>query len=172
MNYTSSINIRVPVESELTQLPRIESLADAIYLNNRFAENIVVCSIEELNASLSLQLLYIADFNGEIVGFVMSRMLGKFAHLQQLSVMPDHGKKGIGSLLLKKMIEQVSLKNYPEITLTTFSDVRWNAPFYRKWGFVEVNDYTDYPELQQIHESEKMIGLENRVGMTRKLRGT
>jgi len=102
----------------------------------------------------------------------MSRILGKFVHLQQLSVLPDHGKKGIGSLLLEKVIEEASLKKYPGITLTTFSDVYWNAPFYKKWGFVEVNDYADCPELQRIHESEKSIGLANRVGMIRKLCGT
>jgi len=165
MKTIPSIVIRAPVKSELLLLPNIESLADALYSSNRFPGGMGVSSAEELEASLMLQIIFVAEIENEIVGFATCRELGDWVHLQQISVIPDEGKKGIGTLLLKKVIEQASFKKYPAITLTTFGDVRWNAPFYKKWGFVEVTDYTSYPELRQIHESEKLAGLKNRVGM-------
>jgi len=172
MKNAFSITIRAPGKAELASLPKIESLADAVYSNDRFPKNLGVCSIEELEASLELGLLYIAELEGEIIGFAMCRVLGDYIHLQQLSVTPDKGRQGVGTLLLKQTIEMVSLKQYTGITLTTFSDVRWNAPFYRKCGFVDVIDYANYAELQQVFESEKSMGLKNRVGMIYKLRAT
>lgn len=172
MKSTFPVIIRAPDKTELEWLPKIEALADAVFLDDRFSGHASVCSVEELDTARLRKLLFIAEVNGDIVGFAMARRLGDYAHLQQLSVIPDYGQQGIGTLLLQKVIEEVSLQECSGITLTTFSDVHWNAPFYRKWGFVAVNDYTDYPDLQSIYESEKLMGLKNRVGMICKIRVT
>ncbi len=60
------------------------------------------------------------------------------AHLEQLSVHPDHAGHGIGRALLREAIGWASAHGYDELTLVTYRDVPWNAPFYASEGFVEI----------------------------------
>jgi hypothetical protein len=38
-------------------------------------------------------------------------------------------------MMLEQVIETPGRMGYPAVTLTTFRDVPWNAPFYTRWGF-------------------------------------
>jgi N-acetylglutamate synthase-like GNAT family acetyltransferase len=55
------------------------------------------------------------------------------------------------------------------LTLTTFRDVPWNAPFYARLGFEIVTELT--PELRQKREEEAAHGLayDSRCAMRRHL---
>ena len=44
------------------------------------------------------------------------------------------------------------------VTLTTFRDVPWNAPFYRRVGFEVVDDPT--PGLAAVRAAERAEGLD------------
>ena len=48
---------------------------------------------------------------------------------------------------------------YRAITLTTYADVAWNAPFYSARGFVELTELT--PELVEIRDWERDVGLDD-----------
>ena len=67
-----------------------------------------------------------------------STRIGGGAHLEQLSVHPDHGGRGIGRALLRAGCDWAGAHGYPELTLATYRDVPWNGPFYASEGFVEV----------------------------------
>jgi hypothetical protein len=59
---------------------------------------------------------------------------------------------------------------YPAATVTTFADVPWNAPFFRRRGFVEITELT--PELAERRDWERAVGLDGvgpRVVMRRDL---
>jgi len=61
-------------------------------------------------------------------------------------------------------------EGYGAVTLTTFRDVPWNGPFYRKLGFQPVEELS--PELAGIREHEKAIGDDNfghRIAMRKDL---
>ena len=60
------------------------------------------------------------------------------AHLAQISVHPDHGRRGVGRALLEAAAERAALKGHGSLTLTTYADLPWNGPFYARHGFVEV----------------------------------
>ena len=45
---------------------------------------------------------------------------------------------------------------YGAVTLTTYRDVPWNAPFYERLGFSVLDELT--PELAWIRDHEKAIG--------------
>jgi hypothetical protein len=49
------------------------------------------------------------------------------------------------------------VKGLTSLTLTTFRDVPWNAPFYARLGFEYVTELT--PELRQKREEETAHGL-------------
>ena len=66
------------------------------------------------------------------------------AHLAQLSVQPDHGRRGLGRALLRAACEWALGHGYDELTLTTYRDVPWNGPFYASEGFVEIGPADDW----------------------------
>jgi GNAT superfamily N-acetyltransferase len=105
------------------------------------------------------------------VGFVCIVLVDGHAHVDQVSVLPDHGRRGIGRALLEGAIGWAASSDHHELTLTTFRDVPFNAPFYRTLGFVEVTDLA--PGLAAIRAHELEVGLDRfgpRVAMRRLLR--
>lgn len=90
------------------------------------------------------------------VGFVSIRLVDDGGHVDQLSVLPDHGRRGLGRALLDQAIGWARDEGLPVVTLTTFRDVPWNAPFYRRVGFEVVADPA--PGLAAIRAHERAIG--------------
>jgi len=92
------------------------------------------------------------------VGFVSIEPVDGEAHIAQLSVLPELGRLGIGRSLLDGAIRWAQGQGLAGITLTTFRDVPWNAPFYVRVGFIEVVDPA--PGLAAIREEERERGLD------------
>jgi GNAT superfamily N-acetyltransferase len=111
--------------------------------------------------------------DGAPVGFAAIEHLDESAHLLQLSVLPDHSRKGIGRGLLAATIGWSRRAGLPAVTLTTFRDVPWNGPFYRRYGFVDVPD-ADLPSGLKAHRDHEIaIGLDSvapRCAMRRPLK--
>ncbi|MCD6639960.1 MAG: GNAT family N-acetyltransferase, partial [Nocardioides sp.] len=72
------------------------------------------------------------------VGFAHVVFREGHAHLEQLSVLPEHGRSGIGTALLEAVCDRLSVLGHGQVTLTTYADLPWNAPFYARRGFEEV----------------------------------
>ncbi len=106
------------------------------------------------------------------VGFAWLTLVCGHAHLEQISVVPGHGGRGLGRALLEGAIGWATEAGYPCITLCTFRDVAWNGPFYRSAGFVEVEEEECCEELREIRGGERSNGLDElgvRVVMIRPL---
>ena len=73
------------------------------------------------------------------VGFAVAGTLDDYMHLAELSVDPAHGQRGLGKALVSKLIEQAAKMSAKGVSLTTFRDVPFNAPFYAKMGFFEAS---------------------------------
>lgn len=101
------------------------------------------------------------------VGFVHVLDADGQAHLEQLSVLPRHGRRGIGRALVEAAMREARARGYSRITLRTYAEVPWNAPFYSRCGFSE-----SVPEgafLRSLLDVEGGMGLERwgrRVQMT------
>ena len=81
--------------------------------------------------------LWVAVAGGsEIVGFALARWCDDDAHLQELDVLPEWGRRGIGRRLVAAVVAWATGKGRERVTLTTFTSVPWNAPFYERLGFV------------------------------------
>lgn len=76
--------------------------------------------------------------NGGPVGYAAATPLDGFLHLAELSVDPDHGRIGIGAALVEAVAALADRRGLPGVTLTTFRDIPFNAPFYARLGFVEL----------------------------------
>ena len=80
------------------------------------------------------------------------------AHLEQLSVHPDHAGQGIGRALLRAGCAWAKAQNFDEITLATYRDVPWNGPFYASEGFVERGSVDDFLRSHGIGPEEPVMG--------------
>jgi ribosomal protein S18 acetylase RimI-like enzyme len=149
----SHFDIREADPEDYPLLPDIERSADAIF-EKAGITNLPPPAEEAAYASAALVLV-----SGKPpVGFIRIIELAGQAHLEQLSVHPHYGKQGLGSALLVAAIRELRRRRYDCLTLMTFEDVRWNAPFYRKRGFQTAIDLS--PRLQWLYVREKALGMD------------
>ncbi|MFN0122692.1 MAG: GNAT family N-acetyltransferase, partial [Blastocatellia bacterium] len=117
-------------------------------------------SAEELRLAYENHLLWVAVSSVEkTAGFAMARMLDGAAHLEELDVHPDHGRQGIGSSLVRAVCDQARALGIGRVTLTTFRDIPWNAPFYQRLGFRVLREKELPAALRQLVEKEERHGL-------------
>lgn len=93
------------------------------------------------------------------------------AHLEQLSVHPRAQRRGLGRTLLRAVFGIVRDRGLERVTLTTYADVPWNAPFYARLGFTVVREPSG--ALGHVVADERRRGLDRelpRVAMERIVR--
>lgn len=104
------------------------------------------------------------------VGFLVTQPFGRELHVYEFDVHPDWQGRGIGTALLHACMIDARNGGFTAITLTTFDQVPWNAPFYRRMGFRDV-DAIDHPRLAGELEEEAAHGMPpgSRVAMLRNI---
>jgi GNAT superfamily N-acetyltransferase len=102
---------------------------------------------------------------GQILGFICACQEGQALHIEELSVRREAQGQGIGRRLLDEVAAVARRKNLRQLTLTTFADVPWNAPFYARYGFEAMaHDQLD-TRLRGVLANERAHGLEGRCAM-------
>lgn len=102
------------------------------------------------------------------VGFAQVLEGRDSAHLQQLAVDPTHGRGGIGTALVEGCCEHARRRGYDELTLTTFRDVSFNAPWYARLGF-EIIDHPVGVVAEHVEQEQPYALLSPRVAMSRRM---
>lgn len=100
------------------------------------------------------------DTTGRPVGYVVVDVIDGCAHVEQVSVDPDHQGAGIGRELLDEVKAWAAASGLAGVTLTTFREVPWNAPLYQRLGFRELDEEELGPELRAVRDSEAAHGLD------------
>lgn len=105
------------------------------------------------------------------VGFANVLEVDGHAHLEQLSVLPSYGQRGIGRLLVAAALAEARDRGHALITLRTYADVPWNAPFYASCGFIESEPDSDFHRaLLATEHALQLSQYGQRVQMTAVLR--
>lgn len=94
-----------------------------------------------------------------VVGFAVVNTVDGHAHLASLGVHPDYGRQGIGGRLLAAACAAATAAGRRAMTLTTFVDVPWNAPWYAARGFAELRSDRWGPELRAQWAAEVAAGI-------------
>ncbi|MFJ4592779.1 MULTISPECIES: GNAT family N-acetyltransferase [unclassified Kitasatospora] len=94
---------------------------------------------------------------GPIAGYLLAEPVDGALHIEQVSVHPDHARRGIGRALIEHLAAGTDA---PALTLTTFADVPWNAPYYARCGFRPLADHELTPGLREIRRKEAEHGLD------------
>ena len=109
--------------------------------------------------------LLVAEIDGVMAAFVMFRPVGDGLYIEQIDVLPAFERRGVGAAL----IEAVGLRTN-RLLLSTFRDVPWNAPYYRRLGFLDLDDKKFAPDLMEIRREHLARGLDEslRIFMERR----
>lgn len=104
-----------------------------------------------------------------VAAYVVIELVDGAAHIAQVSVDPAWARQGIGGQLIDHVADWAAAAGMTAVTLTTFRDIPWNAPYYARIGFRVVSGAEIGPQLRQTIEHEAAIGLDptTRVAMTR-----
>ncbi len=167
MTEQNIFQIELARQEQLAELADIELAAAELFPEGHIPEDQKGHSfpLKELRKAFDQELLFCANANSHTVGFASCHQYKHYLHLDEISVDPQYGRQGIGRALVEKVIEASKLKQLKGITLCTFSDIPWNAPFYQSMGF-EILEEQDTPRhVQAMLREEKSIGLNNRVAM-------
>lgn len=111
------------------------------------------------------------DDGGRPAAYLVAEVVDGALHLEQVSVHPEHAHRGFGRALIEHAAGHALDHGYPALTLTTFRDVPWNAPYYTRLGFRPLDDADLAPELRAVRDAETARGLDHhtRLAMQRDL---
>jgi GNAT superfamily N-acetyltransferase len=166
--------IRLAQAGELPLLNEIERAAGMMF------QSVGLDLVAEMEP-LSLDLLQAQQAKGQVwvaagpdgraVGFAVAAVVDDAAYLEEVTVHPSHGRRGLGRRLIQAVCDWADEKGYPAVTLSTFRDVPWNAPFYARIGFQTMAEEELGPGLLAVraHEAEDGLPVEQRVFMRRDL---
>ncbi|WLD32066.1 GNAT family N-acetyltransferase [Enterobacter cloacae subsp. cloacae] len=155
-----NITVRPTRPGDVTALPAIERAAGQRFRDYPelawLAEGDVISAEQHLDYA-ERGLSWLALANDQPVGFILAELHASSLFIVELSVHLDWQGKGIGRRLIACVADQTRKRGLASLTLTTFRDVPWNAPFYARLGFEMITTLT--PELREKREEETAHGL-------------
>ncbi len=127
-------------------------------------------TVATFEAGVRAGLLWVAEDRGTqtgnaLAGFALCQIVAGDFHLEELSVHPAHGRKGLGRALTLLCCHEAHQRGMLPVYLTTFRSPPWNAPFYARLGFREVADGEAPSWLQEIRQRERSRFGDKRLAM-------
>lgn len=158
--------IRAARAEELPALQEIERAAGECFRDVGMAQiaDDEPLPVEELERFRRAGTAWVAvDDADRPVAYLLAEPVDGALHVEQVSVHPSQARRGLGRALLDE-----AGRNTP-LTLTTFAQVPWNAPYYARLGFRVLDEAEWTPGLRAIRAREAAIGLDRwpRVCMAR-----
>lgn len=80
--------------------------------------------------------------------------------IEQVSVNPAHRGRRLGAALVSLAVDHARRRGFPAVSLTSYTDVPWNGPWYRRLGFRPVAEDALGPELAAVRAAERAAGLD------------
>lgn len=152
--------IRPATQADVPALQAIERAA-----GRWFAEIGMTFVAEDPPPSSDALLSFVRDGRAWVSGdppvaYLLADIVDGNAHLEQVSVHPDFARRRVGLALLNHLIAWARARGLPAVTLTTFTDVPWNGPYYERLGFHYLRASETTPGLQAIRAAEATHGLD------------
>jgi GNAT superfamily N-acetyltransferase len=104
-----------------------------------------------------------------VAGFVVVDLLDGCAHVEEIAVATEFGRRGHGRALMVEVDRWAASNGLAALTLTTFRDVPWNGPWYRTLGFRELaaDEWTSGLRRRRDDEDAHGLPTELRIVMRR-----
>ncbi|MGV0028847.1 GNAT family N-acetyltransferase [Phormidesmis priestleyi] len=160
--FESAYQIRIACVEELPLLSHIERSAAGLFLDTpySFLVNADPLPLDFVQQQFQAGQVWVAVAQDEsVVGYAITREVDETLYLHQIDVEPEHGRRGIGTALVKTVCTWAKQQGYSIVSLSTFRDIPWNAPFYSKLGFTPVDEAELTTGFQQLRLQELEAGL-------------
>jgi GNAT superfamily N-acetyltransferase len=130
-----------------------------------------ITEMSDLEPALARDMVWVAAVGGELVGWCYAAVVDDSLFIEQIDVLPEFGRRGIGGRLLDTVGDAARDRGLRALTLTTEADIPWNRPWYEKVGFHVVPAAARPPGLAAKFAAEADRGLDTstRVTMRREL---
>jgi len=157
-----AMHIRLARPDECSELPAIErSAAELFRGSSQAAVADGDVSPADFHRPLAVQgLVWVAEDGGRLTGFAACELFEDALHIWELAVRREAQGHGAGRALVMAAVAEARRRRAPAVTLTTFRDIAWNAPFYASCGFAEVPEEAFNARLAWIRARETKLGLE------------
>jgi GNAT superfamily N-acetyltransferase len=170
----ASWNIRPARSSDSEALQDIELTAGAEFREIGMPEiaDDDPMSVERLTAYAEDGRSWVAvDLEEVPIGYAVVDVIEGFAHVEQISVRPEHQRKGVGTAMLAEIERWAFTNELTALTLSTFEHVSWNAPLYARMGFRKLaeEDLTEGLRAMRKREADQGLDPKKRVVMRRDL---
>jgi GNAT superfamily N-acetyltransferase len=154
--------IREVREDDLAQLREIERRAGEV-----FRELGMDAVADDAPPAISELLPYVRDGRAWVatddedvpVAYLLLAIVDGQGHIEQVSVDPRHSRRGLGRRLIERAAAWGKRQGFTSLTLTTFAEVPWNAPYYETLGFRRLSERETTPGLRRIRRREAAHGL-------------
>lgn len=154
--------IRAARPDELSTLQVIEVASGAMFLSvgmDAVAED-PPPELSDLAAQQRAGHILVSTDTADLpVAYLILEELDGWAHIAQLTVHPDHARQGLGRSLILEAGRWAGRRGLQGLTLTTFRDVPWNAPYYRRLGFRQVPENHWSAGIRRVVAAETAHGL-------------
>jgi GNAT superfamily N-acetyltransferase len=150
--------VRPATEADLARLVEVEVEAGQLFRTvgmDEVAED--VPEVSGLRECLEADRLWVIQVGAEVAGYVSAEVLDGNAHVAQVSVSPAHAGRGLGRAMIEHVEEWGRAAGRPATTLTTFREVPWNGPYYRRLGYRELSGEDIGPELARTMAQEATL---------------
>ncbi|MEV1024753.1 GNAT family N-acetyltransferase [Streptomyces sp. NPDC050264] len=166
--------LRSAEPAELPRLQDIEVAAGAAFrpLGMAAVADDAPPTIEELDRYRRAGHAWVAvEDDGTVVAYLVAEVIDGAFHIEQVTVHPDAARRGVGQTLIACAADCARDQGLAGLTLTTFADVPWNAPYYERLGFRRLSEAALTPGLRSLRAAEADSGLDRwpRVCMRREL---
>lgn len=103
------------------------------------------------------------DERNHVVGYVVVEPIDRCAHIEHVSVHPEHQGQGMGRMLIGEVERWAATRGLEAMTLTTFAEVPWNQPLYEHLGFQVLAEEELSPGLRALRIDEVAHGLDPEI---------
>lgn len=118
-----------------------------------------VMPVERHRQMIALSTCWVAvDAEDRVQGFLSAEQYADDLHIHELAVKQSMQRHGVGRQLMAFAMDYGRTQRLHSVTLTTFKDVPWNAPFYQRLGFQQCTDSTLDQRLADILKAEYDYG--------------
>jgi predicted N-acetyltransferase YhbS len=166
--------IRLAYVEDLPLIREVERAAGELFRESEFSfvADDEPMSIENLREHQSKGQVRVAVDDKDLpIGFAVTCMIDDIVHLHEMSIHPAQGRKGIGKQLILAACQWAKEEGKSAVTLSTFRDVPWNAPYYARLGFriLEEDELTIGLLEIRNHEAQNGLPIHKRVCMRKEL---
>jgi len=131
-------SLRLARPADAAAMPAIERAAGIAFAGEASIDPERIRSEAEYARLIRKGHSLVAHVGDAMAGFLVAEPFRRELHIWEMDVAPRFQRRGIGAGMVRAA--QIDARNtgFKALTLTTFRDLAWNAPFYARLGFEEV----------------------------------